>query len=228
MAGRRDNRTDRSGSSRPAQGEAGPLTPPVLRVDRGRPNPDAQEVALAALRREDLVLYPSDTVYGILCPARSRQAVKRLRVLKGYVAQRPFILLMSSLEMAERLSTGLKGEAGELARKHWPGPLTLVLPATEEVPAWVRSEREEVAVRYPDDDLATSLVGTLQTPLISTSANRKDDSPPLSLSEVPPEIREQCSVVLDAGELCEGEPSTIVRVTGSGIQILRQGLLRLD
>lgn len=204
------------------------MSPSLVKVRRGRPDEEALREARIALGREDLVLYPSDTVYGILCLARSERAVGRLQMLKGYVVPRPFILLVDGLEMAQELSPGMTGDAGDLARKHWPGPLTLVLAAGDEVPPWVRSERREVALRYPEDGLATSLIAALKAPLVSTSANRRDERPPLSVQEVPNRIREQCSVVLDGGDLPETEPSTIVRVTKSGIQVLRQGSLRLD
>jgi tRNA threonylcarbamoyl adenosine modification protein (Sua5/YciO/YrdC/YwlC family) len=204
------------------------LSPSLIKVRKGRPDKEALREARIALGREDLVLYPSDTVYGILCLARSERAVGRLQMLKGYVVPRPFILLVDSLEMAQELSPGMTGDAVDLAKKHWPGPLTLVLAAGDEVPSSVRSERREVALRYPDDYLATSLIAALKAPLVSTSANRRDERSPLSVQEVPNRIREQCSVVLDGGKLPETEPSTIARVAESGIQVLRQGSLRLD
>lgn len=156
-------------------------------------------------------VYPSDTVYGLLADGFSESACRRLALLKGYPGTRPFILLVKDIHEA-LLLTRCRGTAGFM-EKHWPGPVTLVVPASSEVPSWAVGETGGVALRVPADWLSISLLNETGLKLASTSANMAGGPVPLSLSDVPKTILEGADLVIDGGELT-GRPSKIFDLTG--------------
>ncbi len=156
-------------------------------------------------------MYPSDTVYGLLADGFSEDACRRLASLKGYPGPRPFILLVGDIPEA-LLLTRCKKTAGFM-EKHWPGPVTLVVPASSAVPPWAIGETGGVALRVPADWFSGSLLRETGLKLASTSANMAGGPVPLSLSGVPKSILEGADFVVDGGELT-GRPSKIFDLTG--------------
>ena len=190
------------------------------------------EPVVTLLQSNGTLVYPSDTVYGLCCRALSREAVSRVRELKGYGAvpgeSRPMIVLSAGPAVAESLSSRLPGDSRELMRRHWPGPLTLVLPASPDCPSWLVAGDGTVAVRVPADPLSRLLLGRLGEPLVSTSANASGGNDPASLGQVPDSILKGCDMALDAGSLPARLPSTVVRPTDAGTELLRRGDIELD
>lgn len=159
-----------------------------------------------------VVAYPSDTVYGLLCRADYREAVERIRRMKGSPPGRPFILLVDGLDMAQRVADVSDPEISAILAIRWPGRLTVVLPAVEGCPPWVIGEEETVAVRHPADPLSGLLLRGVGQPLVSTSANLSGGSPALNLDAVPRRLLEKADLLLDAGTLPPSSPSTIIRL----------------
>jgi L-threonylcarbamoyladenylate synthase len=188
------------------------------------------ELAVACLVSGGILLYPSDTVYGLCCRADRPGPPERLRDLKGYgglpPGERPLIVLVGTLDQAMRLG---RVEGLEVARRlmeaHWPGPLTMVLEALDSCPEWLRSAEGTVALRMPADPLSSGLLRLCGFPLVSTSANMAGEDPPLCPDGVPEAIVEGCCLVLDAGQLPPRLPSTIVKPLEDGYSVLRQGEL---
>jgi len=168
-----------------------------------------------------VVLYPSDTVYGLLCRADCREAVERVRSIKGYTGQRPFILIVAGIPMAERVAGGFTSDVLEYLHEHWPGKLTAVLPASDECPEWVRASDGTVALRHPADRLSGLILAAAATPMISTSANVTGDTAPLSPEAIPKDMLHRVDLFIDAGMLPHSEPSTIVRLTDPTPLLLR-------
>jgi L-threonylcarbamoyladenylate synthase len=158
--------------------------------------------AVEALRAGELVLLPTDTVYG-LCAAESDSAARRIAGLKGRPTDQPIALLFADLEAALARMPGL-----ERARQVLPGPYTFVLPE-----GGVR-----VPVLPPEAAEVVRAVGAV----LATSANRHGEADPRRLADVPPEIRSACAAEVDGGEL-PGTPSTVVDLTGPEPRILREG-----
>jgi L-threonylcarbamoyladenylate synthase len=169
-----------------------------------------------------VVLYPSDTVYGLLCDAQSTRAVAGLARSKGYSTPRPFIVIVRGVREARELAV-IPKRAERLVRDHWPGPLSLVLPALSRTPANLQSDRGEIAVRVPADPLSQALLRLTRRPLATTSANRAGESHPHSVAQVPEGIISDCALVLDSGELPPKRPSTVVRAGEGGMEVLRLG-----
>lgn len=149
--------------------------------------------------------------------------MESLRRLKRALLPRGFIVLVGSLDQAGVLVAGLPGRAAELARQAWPGPLTLVLPASAAVPEILRPDGL-IALRCPARRLLRELALAIPGALVTTSANAAGALAPRTLEEVDPAILAGCAIAVDGGELA-GEPSTVVRPEADGrITVLRRGL----
>ncbi|MCK5064335.1 MAG: threonylcarbamoyl-AMP synthase [Candidatus Fermentibacteraceae bacterium] len=185
---------------------------PEFSIGLTNPEEDAIEKAVSLLLSGGIVLYPSDTVYGILCRADRMDSVKRLAKIKGYDRPRPFILIVDGLSMAESLTDGIDPEVREILLLRWPGRLTFVLPAGNRCPEWVRGKDNTVALRHPADALSEQLLKRCGIPLVSTSANHAGEDSSLSISAIPDNIISGVDIVLNAGDLPQSSPSTIIKV----------------
>ncbi len=183
-----------------------------LSVDISNPEEEIVEKAASLLLSGGVVLYPSDTVYGILCRADKRDSVKRLAKIKGYVRQRPFILLVDSVVMARTIADCSDPEVIGIMECRWPGKLTLVLPASEECPEWVCGDEHTVALRYPADKLSNLVIGNCGMPLVSTSANSAGENSYFNVKDIPGYIKDKVDLIVDAGILPPSSPSTILRL----------------
>ena len=185
---------------------------PGFSIDISNPEEETVEKAAQLLLSGGVAIYPSDTVYGLLCRADDRISVERLAKIKGYDKPRSFILIVGGLEMACSLTSGIDPEVMEILKLRWPGKLTVVLPAGDGCPIWVRGEDDTVALRHPADSLSGQLLERCGVPLVSTSANRSGSDPSLNLSAIPDSIIAGADIVLDAGDLPPSSPSTIIKV----------------
>lgn len=185
---------------------------PELSIKITDPDKETLEKAASILLSGGIVLYPSDTVYGMLCRADRRDSVKKLAKIKGYNKPRAFILIIDGLEMAGNLTSGIDPEVMEILRLRWPGKLTVVLPSGNGCPTWVRGEDNTVALRHPADPLSGQLLKRCGVPLVSTSANHADEDAQLSISTISESIIADVDLVLNAGDLPPSSPSTIIKV----------------
>lgn len=184
------------------------------------------------LVRQGLIAYPTETVYGF-GSAASKEAVEKLSALKGRELGKPFLLLVSGIDMLQRVGLRLPDAADRLASAFWPGPLTLVLPGGERVlPAALRGPEGGIAVRWTSHAGMSRLVRTLGSPVTSTSANRPRQPPALDGSAVKADFAEAVArrelLVLDAGRLVPSPPSTLIDCTGVAPRVIRVGAIAPD
>lgn len=183
--------------------------------------------AAAAIAAGQVVAYPTETFYGLAVDALAEDALARLTALKGRGAEKAFSLLVADRNMLASVCREVSEVAEALIRKHWPGPLTLALPARPDLPAKIVCDGF-VAVRMSPHPLAQSLVAALGRPITATSANPAGAAPPCTASEVTGYFPEPGCRVLDGGVTPGGRPSTLVRVRGDRLEILRAGAVDLD
>ena len=185
--------------------------------------------ALAQMELRRVLAYPTETVYGF-GGGIDRDSVDALIRLKGRPKGKPFLLLIAGSEMLSKLDLLLPSYAGQLAARHWPGPLTLVLTGGQRrVPARLRGPEGGIAVRWTPHPGLTRLIRAYGEPITSTSANRPGVPPAMSARE----IREQWSAaiargtlrVLDGGTLAPSPPSTVVDCTGRAPRVVRPGAI---
>ncbi len=189
---------------------------PELSVNIADPSDAIVERVASLLLAGGVVIYPSDTVYGMLCRADRRDSVERLARIKGYKNLRAFILIVSGLRMAESLTSLIDYEVMEILKLRWPGKLTVVLPSGNDCPAWVREKDNTVALRYPADPLSGQLLKRCDVPLVSTSANRAGEENSLSVSTIPESIIAGADIILNGGNLPPSSPSTVIKVVRQG------------
>ncbi|MBU1292996.1 threonylcarbamoyl-AMP synthase [Patescibacteria group bacterium] len=182
--------------------------------------------AVETLSNGEILLYPTDTVYGLGVDATDEDAVAALRDLKGRDEKKPILIMVPSIDSIEEYAE-MNEEAYRLAEEFLPGPLTLVLPAKKTVSYSVTFNRT-IGIRIPDDPFCLALAEAFGKPITSTSANRAG----METRDTVPEIlaqfafhAESIGLVIDAGRKGKTQPSTIVSVTESGVSVLREGAL---
>lgn len=198
----------------------------IIRLDVRADHPEPYKIrqAVALLDAGRVVVYPTDTIYGLGAAVDKRQAVDGLYQLRRLAAKKPLALVCANLSQASRY-TIIDNECYRFMRRALPGPFTFILKASSDAPRWLgRSRRRTIGVRVPNSPVAQALVDQLGRPLISTSAiiegipERPSD--PVALAErLDPQI---VGIVLDAG-LLDGVPSTVIDWSGDAPELVRQG-----
>jgi L-threonylcarbamoyladenylate synthase len=179
--------------------------------------------AVAAIRAGQLVVLPTDTVYGLCCDGYREPPFRRLLKLKGRPESMPVALLAADLDAILDAVPEARGRAAVVARALLPGPYTLVLPNPARRFSWLCGTTPgAIGVRIPDLPPAAKAAVERTGVLAATSANLHGGPDPARLQDVPPEILDGCGAVVDAGEL-PGTPSTVVDLTGPDPVVLREG-----
>ena len=195
----------------------------MARVDCRSDRDRALEEARSVVEAGDLLVLPTDTVYGVGADPLSREAVDRLLSAKGRGRDKPSPVLIGSPEDAERLATHIPPAARGLMDEFWPGALTIILPAREEI-GWDLGEANgTVALRMPDDEFTIALLRSVG-PLAVTSANRTGEPPALTVDEAEEQLGGKVSLYLDGGTSRGGAPSTIV-IVNETVEIVRHGAI---
>lgn len=185
---------------------------------------DGLNAAAAALRRGELAVVPTDTVYGVAADAFNPGAVDALLAAKGRGRDMPVPVLVANPEMLTALVGELPESVTALTQALWPGALTVVVRHTPHLSWDLGDTRGTVAVRMPDDPLALELIG--QTgPLAVSSANRSGHPPATTMLDARLQLGAAIAVYLDGGPRESGTPSSIVDATGDGLRLLRDGAI---
>jgi L-threonylcarbamoyladenylate synthase len=185
-----------------------------------------RDLAVRALRAGDVVAFPTETVYGLGADARNPDAVSKVFALKGRPANNPLIVHVADIEMARTVVRAWTPQAMELAERHWPGPLTLVLERAEGIPDVVTGGGSTVAVRCPDHAVALELLRAFDGPLVAPSANLSGTISPTTAAHVRSIFEDV--LVLDGGPCRAGIESTVVSLLDDPPLVLRLGALSLD
>lgn len=176
-----------------------------------------------ALRAGRPAIFPTDTVYGLGLCVESALSPHALFELKGRSDSKPVAWLVAGVESLFIYGEEAPEGAVRLARAFWPGPLTLIVKASDRVPRAFRSEFGTIGLRMPDSPTALGLVEAAGSPLATTSANKSGDSAPLSLEDVDTDLARAVGVVLSDDLPRSGLSSTVVDCTGADPVVLREG-----
>lgn len=194
----------------------------VLKAD----HPIALSHALDVLKNGGLVVFPTDTVYGLASLAFKKEFIEGLFVAKGRNASRAIAVLLASIADLNRVATSLTRVALALAEHFWPGPLTLVVTKHSRLPS-ILSPYNTIGVRVPDHPVALALL-KLAGPLAVTSANLSGKDNTTTAQEVLSQLDGKVHLVLDGGQTPGGIPSTVVDCTHDEPLILRPGPITLE
>ena len=183
----------------------------------------AENIAKAAamIKMGGLVIYPTETVYGLGCAPQLAEAAEKVCKAKGR-SDRPLPLICSDMDVVKQL-VQLNPAAETLAQRFWPGPLTLVLPSIEEFSAWVTRGSDTLALRIPDHPVSRELARLSGGVLVSTSANRTGEPPARTAQDAADSLGDSVNFILDDGESPGDKPSTILDITRGQAWILRTG-----
>ncbi len=197
------------------------------KVDPIKPELDIINRAAALIRDLQLVAFPTETVYGLGALASSSEAVAKIFVAKGRPAENPLLVHVSKIEQVKELALEIPETASLLMDKFWPGPLSIILPSRNQVPAIVRGGKSSVGLRMPSHPVARALID--QTgPIAAPSANLSGRPSPLTAEHVKADLDGSIAAVLDAGRTGIGLESTIIDLSQDKYQVLRLGGLPLE
>jgi L-threonylcarbamoyladenylate synthase len=198
------------------------LATDLIEIDPDQPLPEAIERAAAHVRRGDVIAIPTEALYMLVADPLNLNAVGRVFAAKGREINRSLPLLISGTFMAEELASELSTRFHLLARHFWPGPLTIIIPASPKVPLKVTGNTGRLAVRQSRSSVAQALLDWLDQPLIATSANISGQPTSRSGIEVFGTMDGRVDLVLDGGA-CTGQGATTVDITEPYWKVIREG-----
>ncbi|MBU2822829.1 threonylcarbamoyl-AMP synthase, partial [Acidithiobacillus ferrooxidans] len=187
----------------------------------------AMQRAAEILRSGGLVVFPTETVYGLGADAENPAAVARIFAAKGRPADHPLIVHMARRDHLSQWSRDIPPAAFVLARRYWPGPLTLILHRACRVPDRVTGGQDTVGLRVPDHPLALMLLEAFSGGIAAPSANRFGQVSPTTVAHVREELGDAMDFILDGGPCRVGIESTILDLSGHQPRLLRPGAITL-
>lgn len=200
------------------------LATDLIEIDPDHPRPEAIERTAAILRRGGTAVIPTDALYAVVADPLNLNAVGHVFSAKGREIHRSLPLLVSDVVMAEELARDLPTRFYLLARHFWPGPLTIIVPASARVPLKVTGNTGRLALRQPRSKVANALLEWLAQPLIATSANISGQPTCRAGIEAFAMMDGRVDVILDGG-LCAGSGATTVDVTEPMWKVIKQGAI---
>jgi L-threonylcarbamoyladenylate synthase len=182
-----------------------------LQIDPGEVDENHLRLAVENLQHGGIVAYPTDTLYGLAVDPRSDAAVRRLFEAKGRSENAAVALIAADIEQAQQ--AGRFGpQEQKLAATFWPGPLTIVVPVSAGMSHLLSGERPTIGVRVPDHPVARALAAAFGGCITATSANRSGQPAPETADQVAARMSSAIDVLLDAGPVAGGPPSTVVEI----------------
>jgi L-threonylcarbamoyladenylate synthase len=197
----------------------------VIPVNPSTPEPATIARAAALLGQGRLVAFPTETVYGLGANALDPAAVNRIYEAKGRPGYNPLIVHVADAATARRLVTAWPDAAERLAARWWPGPVTLVLPKSREVPPEVTAGLSTVALRVPAHPVALALLKAAGVPVAAPSANRSGEVSPTTAEHVLRSLGDRVPMILDAGPTTIGIESTVIDLSDRTPTLLRPGMV---
>ncbi len=185
----------------------------IIKIDHDLPQQDLIKEAAAVIKKGGLVVFPTETVYGIGANYMDKRAIERLYKIKDRAKNKPFTIHIAKFESLKEFKVELSMPAERLVHKFWPGPLTIVA---------FNNKKEKIGLRMPNNKIALRLIDTSSVPLAAPSANLSGERPPTSAGEVISEISGTVDMIIDGGISEVGIESTVVDVTRKPFEILRR------
>ena len=187
-----------------------------LSINPCQPDPATIARVVGILQSDGVIIYPTDTIYGIGCRLGSAAAIRRVYKIKGRREYKPLSFICADIGQV------VSDTIYRLAKQLLPGPYTLILPATPNCPKVIQSSHRAVGIRIPNHPVTNALVQVLGEPLITTSANISGSAPMSDPTQLEKQFGQLVDYILDVG-IITGESSTILDCTGQDITLVRLG-----
>jgi len=197
----------------------------VVTINPMQPRPDRLAVACETLRSGGVAALPTETFYGLAADCRNPQALREVNRIKGKPDDAPLLLLLAEPDQVDTVAASRPLHFDALAKLFWPGPLTLVVPAADDLCREASGGRGTVAVRVPGLALPRRLARELGRPISGVSANIHGEPPARTAADVARIFPDGVTLILDGGPTQGGAPSTILDLTTERPTILREGIL---
>jgi L-threonylcarbamoyladenylate synthase len=197
----------------------------IVRINSSEPEERLVSYVAQQIRRGKAVGMPTDTFYGLAVDPFNLRAVDDVYEIKSRSRHKPLSLLIESVDQAEELTRPMPSEFYALARRFWPGPLTIIVRAAPRLPLKVTANTGNVAIRVPAAPIALAIIKQAGIPLTATSANISGESECTTADAVKEQLGERIPLIVDGGPAPRSVPSTIVDLTDSGghWRVLREG-----
>ena len=188
-------------------------------------NDSTRREAAKIIAEGGVIAFRTDTFYGLGANPLNAAAVQKIRELKGREDDKPILLLISDADQTDRFIIERTETFEKIARRHWPGPITLVAQARAELPQALTAGSGSIGVRLPGDDSVRELVRECGGALTATSANASGQTPARNPREVENYFGDKIDVIIDSGEVKVTQPSTVLDVTRSKGILVREGAI---
>lgn len=184
--------------------------------------------AAALIKIGEVVGMPTETVYGLAANALDEQAVRKIFAAKGRPADNPLIVHISKMDMLEQLVSEIPSLAYKCAEEFWPGPLTMIMPKSDIIPAVTSGGLDSVGIRMPSHKTARALIDKSGCPIAAPSANLSGSPSPTTAKHVMDDMNGRIPAIIDGGDSAVGVESTVISFENNAIRILRPGFISED
>ncbi len=214
-------------NSKRSSWEGNPVRAEIIKINSESPESSLIKYAADQIRAGEVLGMPTDTFYGLAADPFNLRAVDRVYDIKTRSRHKPLSLLIENVDHAEELAKALPEEFYALARKYWPGPLTIIVKAGSRLPLKVTANTGNVALRVPNAKIPLAVVTAAAIPITATSANLSGAAECTSAEQVHEQLHGRISIIVDGGTSPRDIPSTIVDLTDEAARwrIMREGAI---
>jgi len=199
--------------------------PTTLTLNPDFPDEFSVREIVRCLRAGGIIIYPTETFYGIGALFTIENTLKRLFSIKQRDAGKPVLLLIPDVAFIKNISSAVPPVLEKLAEIFWPGPLTLLIEAVPHLSPLITGHNRTVGIRVSSNPIVQALVALLQDGITSTSANISGDVSPSSIEEIPTALLNTVDIVIDGGKTPGGSPSTVFDIASTPYKTVREGAI---
>ncbi|KKQ68236.1 MAG: Sua5/YciO/YrdC/YwlC family protein, tRNA threonylcarbamoyladenosine biosynthesis protein [Candidatus Peregrinibacteria bacterium GW2011_GWF2_38_29] len=184
---------------------------------------------ITALKKGETIMHATETCYGFACDALNKKAISHLYRIKKMDAKKPSSIMVANLAQAQKYGE-LNALAKKLAKKYWPGPLTIIVPRKTSLPKFLNPNSKTIGIRCPADELTQKILRAYKLPLITTSANISGQKESYSIDaflKSAPKNSLLPDLILDSNRIPKRKPSTVISIEKNQIKILRSGSMNI-
>jgi len=197
----------------------------IVKLDPDKPDDNTLDKVISSIKAGKTIAFPTETYYALGVSAYSEEAIKKVYAIKGREQGKPLPLIIEGASMLKEVTAEIPEIARSLIQEFWPGGLTLIFKASPKVPSILTADTSTVAVRNSSHALARLLVASAQVPLTSTSANLSGNESCSSAAEVEKQLGGLIDIIIDGGTTEGLMPSTMVDLTKTPPQMVREGII---
>jgi L-threonylcarbamoyladenylate synthase len=197
----------------------------IVKIDVEHPDISVLRSIADVVCKGGMIVYPTDTIYGIGVDAFNEEAIDRVFELKHREKGKPILIIADSIEMVKSVVSYVPEVGYKLINRFWPGPLTILFPALEHISKKLTGNSGKIGIRIPNNRFCLELVKTCGVPITSTSANISGRENPASVQQILDSIGDKVDLIVDGGVLKSDLPSTVVDITSDQAVVVRQGVI---